>query len=409
MHIVLIHVAKNTLPPRAAARLQDHELTVITERGRAQEYGPAVTIMEIASVRDISLVTDTFLHILRSRGIDRIVMPFELGQSVAGFLRSSFGIPGMGFETANAFSNKYVMKQRYVAAGIPTAPCAIAAGPHLIAQVAERIGWPVVVKPMLGGGSMDVHALAGPADLERLMVAPETSAFRALTVPLVVEPFVDVLVEYHCDGVVVDGEVVFAAPSQYLAPLLDCPEGMNGSFFLVDESAERDTILEQHRAAVRELGMRDGVTHMEFFGTVDGILAGEIACRPAGGGIPEAIRLAYNVDIWDAMVSTMLGEPVELAARTTEGVLVNYHLPVRPGRIDGLSSPEELASAPYVTKVDMLKAPGDVVPQNYNSSYTTGLVFLNVPTTEQVGAAVAGVLDRFVLDVENIVDAAPAQ
>lgn len=400
MHLVLMHVAKNVLPPAILAELEQHDLTVITEPGHVQNYANTVDVVEISSIRDVTAAGDAFRTILRRRPVDRLLHPFELGQSVAGYLRSVYGIPGMDFETANLFTNKYAMKRAYQTAGIPTAQALIAYSAEDIGDAASRIGWPVIVKPMLGGGSMDVHRLDDAEALNRLLVAPEYASVRGLAVPFVVEPFVEVLAEYHCDGIVTDGIVIFSEAAQYLAPLFDCPAHLNGSSFLADDDAVRSHLLRLHNQAVTALGLRDGVTHMEFFRTPQGILAGEIACRPAGGAIPEAILLGYDVDIWHAQLQTMLGEAPYVRKQSTSGTLVNYHLPVGPGRVARLTTADDLSAIDGVIAVRMLKSVGDVIPDAYNSSYASGYVFIGVDDPAEIDDAVRRVVDKFTIELE---------
>ncbi|ROR83491.1 Biotin carboxylase [Plantibacter flavus] len=397
-----MHVAKNTLPTPVIAHLEQHDLTVITEPGHLQMYAAGTKVIEIPSIRDVTAAAAALRTVLCKGPVDRLLHPFELGQSVAGYLRSLYGIPGMGFQTANVFTNKFAMKEAYKKAGLPSAPAHITYSPEGIGAAAQTLGWPVIVKPMLGGGSMDVHRLDGPESLRELLTAPEYESFRALTVPLVVEPFVEVLAEFHCDGIVIDGAIVFAEASEYLAPLLDCPPEFNGSFFLAAGDPLRASILTLHREAVRALDLRDGVTHMEFFRTPGGILAGEIACRPAGGAIPEAIEHAYGVDIWDAQLRIMLGEDPSVHPIRTEGCLVNYHLPVSPGRITGLTAVEDLQCIDNVVAARITKKVGDVIPPNYNSSYASGVVFVHVDDRSGVDDAVRRLADAFSIEVEPL-------
>ena len=144
---------------------------------------------------------------------------------------------------------------------------------------------------------------------------------------------------------------------------------------------------------------------MEFLKTRGGLLAGEIACRPGGGGIPDAIRLQYGVDIWRAFRETSLGLEPEVRLTEREGLLVNYHLPIKPGRIVRLSTAADLATVPSVVRVDMHKQVGDVMRDRVGSSAATGVVYLSVRDEAEVSSRILELADRYVLEVEEEDDA----
>ncbi|GHG16779.1 ATP-grasp domain-containing protein [Streptomyces zaomyceticus] len=399
MNVLLVHVKKNLLPDRVRTAPEIGHLTVITEPGHAQRYGPEVDVRLIDDVQDPEALRLEVLRVLRERRIDRIFAPFELGQAQTGYVRTYFGIPGTGSEVAHAFSSKYAMKVLMSRAGLPVADFRPAHGLDQVAGAAVELGWPVVVKPMIGGGSIDVRVLGSAEEFEAFRASPEADPIRALRVPLVVEKFVEMTTEYHCDGLVVDGEVVFAASSRYLVPVLDHGATF-GSMTLPAGDPVRARMEELHAGAVAALGLTDGVTHMEFFGTEDGLVAGEIACRPAGGGIPDALALHTGVDVWQSCLMLALGLDPKLDRVPEQGVTAHCYLPLTPGRIVSMTGAEELLALPSVVDVKMLRQVGETVPERLNSAAASGLVFLRADTAEQAEAAVAHVYETFRIEIE---------
>ncbi|MCB0385633.1 MAG: hypothetical protein KDD43_09585, partial [Bdellovibrionales bacterium] len=70
-------------------------------------------------------------------------------------------------------------------------------------------------------------------------------------------------------------------------------------------------ILEINERVIKEIGIQWGLTHLEFYHTeADQILFGEVALRPPGGYIMQAMELAYGYDFWQAFVDIELGRPV---------------------------------------------------------------------------------------------------
>ncbi|BFU47372.1 ATP-grasp domain-containing protein [Krasilnikovia sp. MM14-A1004] len=399
MNVLFVHVKGNVLPDHIRDAPEIGHLTVITEPGHLQRYGPDVDVRLVDDVENVELLRLAVLDLLRERHIDRIFAPFERGQTQTGYVRTYFGIPGIGPEVAHGFSHKYAMKQRLQRAGLPVTDFRLAYGLDQVPGAAADLGWPVVVKPVVGGGSMDISVVRSAEQLAEFAASPDAASIRALRCPLIVEKFVDVVAEYHCDGVVRGGEVVFAAASRYLTPVLD-HGALFGSVTLPADDPVGVRIEELHARAVAALGLVDGVTHMEFLATSDGLLAGEIACRAAGGGIPHALSLHAGVDVWRASLQLALGLDPKVDDAPVAGVTAHCYLPLRPGRVVALTGADELRALPSVVDVTPLLRVGDVVPERINSAAASALVFLQAPTTEQAEAAVARVYEAFHIDIE---------
>jgi hypothetical protein len=401
MNVLLPHVRRNVLPAGFLEAPAIGHVSVITEPGHQQRYRPGTEVHLVDDVQDIDEVRRTSMRILASREVHRVLAPFELSVPVAGYLRSYFGLPGMDFQTSVLFTNKYLMKRRAADSGIPVTPFRVAYALGEVLPRAEEIGWPVVIKPVLGGGTLDVVVLEGPDALARFRHSPAAAPIEGLGIPLIVERHVAVEAEYTCNGIVHDGEVVFAAVLKYPFPMLGCPVGFNASYTLPAGHPDLAGILDLHARTVQAFGLRSGVTHMELLKSGDGLLSGEIACRPPGGGIPGGIRLQYGVDMWQAFRETSLGLAPEIRPKERAGLLMNYLLPIRPGRIVRLSTPAELAAVPSVIRVDMYKRAGDVMRDRVGASAAAGVVHLSVRDEAEAGRRMRELAERYVLEVEE--------
>jgi len=399
MNILLIHVKKNRLPDHVLKALFPQFLTVITEPGHLQAYGPGVDVRLVDNVQDLETLRAEVLKVLRQRRIDRIFMPFELGQAQAAFVREYFGIPGIDFAAANALTNKYVMKLRLREAGLPQAAFAMAAGVDRIEDAGNEVGWPVVVKPAVGGGSLDIFKFASAAEARSFTAGPGADAIRELACPLVVESFVDIGTEYHCDGIVDGGEVRFAKASEYFVPVLGHGDQF-GSRILPDDAAITEQLLDLHRRAVAATGLRSGVTHMEFFQTENGLLASEIACRPAGGGIPHAIKLQTGVDVWAACLDMALGRTPQTEAAAGEPI-AHWYLTVPPGRIVKLTDAEQLRQIDGVVDVVANFKVGDSVPTRQNSATAAMLVFARADGEAEVDRLAKEIYGAYRVEVSS--------
>ncbi len=195
-----------------------------------------------------------------------------------------------------------------------------------------------------------------------------------------------------------DGAVRSVVTSRYLEPVLGrIGQGdPYGSYQLPSDHPEHRAVAELHAAAVAALGLRSGVTHLEVFGTPDGLRVSEVACRPGGGAIPAAIHLRSGVDLVDACVRTSLGLPpfpdgTPAPARTDARYVGHCGLALRPGTITELSTEAELAALPGVLDVVLHQRVGDRIAGHIYSASAAGFVHVGADTEEEVRGRLATV------------------
>lgn len=101
---------------------------------------------------------------------------------MAARLRETLGLPGMTVAETIPFRDKEEMKKVLDAHGIRTPRHANATTAEGIFEAA-RIGYPLIVKPIAGAGSMDTYRIAGHAEL--------TEVIRSWSCAMSVEEFVE--------------------------------------------------------------------------------------------------------------------------------------------------------------------------------------------------------------------------
>jgi hypothetical protein len=241
----------------------DAEIEVLTEASYASQYP---TDARLHFVDNIGHLDDLRRAALRLYPLDAVVGPSERSLQAAGYLRSFLGLPGIGYETANLFTNKAAMKRALASSGLPVAEHAVLADTGGLVEAARRLGGDVVVKPALGTGSMNTAALAGDDAVGAFVASCEASRMLdGRGVPLLVERFVAMDAEYHCDGVVVGGKVESVLVSRYLDPLLGHIDDVSGSVTVPPDDAFGARVRQVHADAVAALGLHDGVTHLEVY------------------------------------------------------------------------------------------------------------------------------------------------
>ncbi len=94
---------------------------------------------------------------LRGKRLDRVECLWEPGMLLAAQLREALGIPGLSVQQTVPFRDKEKMKQVLDAAGIRTPRHFPATSVAQCWEAAERIGFPLILKPIAGAGSADTY------------------------------------------------------------------------------------------------------------------------------------------------------------------------------------------------------------------------------------------------------------
>ncbi|MGV9452195.1 ATP-grasp domain-containing protein [Streptomyces sp. NPDC003635] len=378
-------------------------LSLITEPDCLRDY-PSTDGMEsvtlVKSVQNLDEVRHATLDLMNRYTFDAIVAPAESSIPTAGYLRSYLGMPGIPFDVAHAFCNKNAMKARLRGAGLRVARTTLAPSDGSVAEFLRRHGLPAVIKPAWGDGAANVHVVRTEADITRIARAdgPLLSNDEA---PFLIEDFVEFEEEYHCDGLVHDGEVRFTAVSKYTSPPLRAKGSVFGSHTLPADSDEARELTALHRDVVRAMGLADSVTHLEVFRTADGLVVGEIACRPGGGGIPQTLLRAYGFDVWEHFLATELGGRPAWTPEPADGIFGFLMFPVRQGVVRRVPSADVFADIPQVESVAVTAGPGDRISGMLYSTSRAGMAQFRVDSVDEVPALVEALRERFVVEYEE--------
>jgi biotin carboxylase len=188
------------------------------------------------------------------------------------------------------------MKARLAAAGVRVPRFGRAHSVAGVLEVAETIGYPVVLKPVAGAGTADTWRVDDEAEARAKL------ATMAHVQEVSVEEFI-VGTEFTYDAVAIAGEPVFESITQYHPPPL---QGRTLEWISPAQITLRDPYIPATEVGValgREvlaaLHMDTGFVHLEWFKTRDGeAVFSEIACRSGGGKLMDAINFANDIDIY---------------------------------------------------------------------------------------------------------------
>lgn len=333
-HAFVINRLPLATTPYAELLGPDWEVTVVTEppvpsSGRSRER-----VVEVADLLGSMEVEQLAAEVHERLGIDLVVSMSEHDVLRAARTRDRLGIAGQDFESATAFRDKLDMKRRLAAAGIPVAQFRGVERVDDVLDLVDEVGFPVVVKPRRGAGSVGVEVLESLDDLARLALRNP-----ALVGDSVVDLMAERRIEHemlHVDGVWSHGHFVLVSASTHgTTTALDFHSGTGLMSVMLDPE---DPWTERAETLVREVLQAlptptTTIFHAELFREGDDLLLNEIACRMGGAKVHRSLRAAFGPSMTELYLGILGGQvdpAVVVPRRQQVGWLV---VPPRAGRL----------------------------------------------------------------------------
>jgi biotin carboxylase len=231
---------------------------------------------------------------LKGRNVDRVLANWEPLVILAARLRERFGLPGMSVDQVNGFRDKQVMKERVKAAGLRVPHSFRVRSEGETREAAERIGFPLILKPISGAGSADTYKVSSRAELDAVLKVMRHVGEASC------EEFIEGE-EFTFDTVCIDGQPAYENSCQYLPPPLIARsnEWISPVIITVRDMAPLKAGVQLGRKVLQALQMGDGFTHMEWFLTAKGeAVFGEIGCRPGGAHLVDQMNYTGDIDLF---------------------------------------------------------------------------------------------------------------
>ncbi|HET9898021.1 MAG TPA: ATP-grasp domain-containing protein [Streptosporangiaceae bacterium] len=281
---------------------------------------------------DSPLIEHEALRLQARHHFDHIIAMSEYDLLRAARLRVIGKMPGQDVESAMAYRDKARMKEVLRAHGIPVADFTRVENAADLLQFADRIGFPLVVKPRLGAASVGFNRVDSEAGLVSYLASEP--AFRGdADAGLIAERYIDNQL-YHVDGLVADGEVVLCWPAAMSSTLGLYEETPIVSSLLAADDPLRRPLQDLTRAVLDALPSPPClIFHAEFFRTPAGeLLLNEIASRVGGGRIRAVIQLAFGVDLNEYYLRSLVKGSHQARPPAVPSLMAGHILfPLRPG------------------------------------------------------------------------------
>ena len=252
---------------------------------------------------------DKVLKIARDEKVDAVLTDqTDVSVPTAAFVSECLGLPGIGYDTAMKFSDKYIMRCEAQKAGVAVPKFGQAGNYEEAERLVLDMRFPVMVKPTNSSGSRGVRKIYS---LEELKDAVGTGIEHSGNSKVIIEEFIQGK-EYIVDGLAINYQYIntdlgikeyFDKPNMYISKMC-----MFSSAAMIENENERE-VLKANEQLVKSLGLKFGITHGEYIYCEEDkkVYLVELAAR--GGGVYLSSHLT----------------PISSGIRTNE-ILIDYVL-----------------------------------------------------------------------------------
>lgn len=251
----------------------------------------------------------------------------EFAGAFTARIADRIGLPFHSIAAADLARDKHRAREACAAAGLPGPAFARIESAADLGRAGERVGFPAVLKPVSGVGSVQTYRVEGPRDLaERYeSIAAEVRSARSTLqvglssdknwfdlmwsgVPtLTLESWIEGA-KFDVDLLLDEGEVVYAHATDDLEPcgLRDvrrvAPAGL--------ETGAESELITHAAACVRALGFRRGAFNVEVKRTASGPRMVEVNGRLGGYSTTDIHRAVWGVDLVEQWLRSSLNLPL---------------------------------------------------------------------------------------------------
>ncbi|WP_394849179.1 ATP-grasp domain-containing protein [Pendulispora brunnea] len=322
---------------------------------------------------------------LSRRGLAGVTSSSEYFVVAAAQVAWQLGLPGPDPAALAACRDKHVQRLRLRAAGVAVPDFRGADTPEDAVRAADAFGYPVIVKPVSGSGSVGVASCSSPDGVLAHAAALLAHGVNERGQPVPRTVLVETIAqgpEYSVETF--DRTVVgitakhLGSPPYFVEVGHDHPAPLH--------IVQRDALAGITRAALDALNLGFGPAHTETRYTESGPAIIEVNPRLAGGFIPELVRLATGVDLVRNTVARIARQAHSCEPLHRRHASLRFLLPPAEGTLERIDGLEEAARLRGVADARMYAAVGAQLACRHDFRDRIGHVIATGATSEDAMA-----------------------
>ncbi|WP_353508079.1 ATP-grasp domain-containing protein [Intrasporangium sp.] len=296
----------------------------------------------VGSVTNVQQLIDAVRFFQDKVWIDALEATVEAHTMPAAQAREATNIPGTSVRTTWLCRDKPSMKDVLRAAGVPTAASAAIDSSTEAKEFADRVGYPLIVKPRAGAGASGTVRVDSDDDLARALQRFGEEGATSLAIEEFVEGH-----EGFYDTITLDGRVAHDWVTHYYPNVLEAMRHrwISPQFITtnrVEGNPFYQEVRELGRRVIDALGIETSATHMEWFYGPKGLRFSEIGCRPPGVGAWDLYSAANDVDVYREWAHVIAHRRLDQPMKRTYAAGIVALRPDRDGVVTGYDGIDEI-------------------------------------------------------------------
>lgn len=320
---------------------------------------------------------------IREFNIEYVIAATESSVDIAAMVRQEFKLTGTPLNITRILHNKNEMKLKALEHNIPITKFHLINDKDTPQELVDKLGLPLVVKPLAESGARGVMVLQSLAEVA-LHSKPG----------LLAEAFVEGS-EISVETLIHNGVPIFHNITDYLHRWKKSILPANLTLAL------QEKIIAINDQVIKGFGVKNGMTHAEFYLTKTGLVFGEMAVRPPGGYYMELIQYAYGFNPWKTYVELETGAtPTPLPVKANKFACVLMIHP-GPGTIDEIFGIEQCKALKEIDQFKLNIAAGDEVYPHDSTSSEVGHVFMSGDSQEILLEQLKFIEDNLIIKIKK--------
>lgn len=298
----------------------------------------------VGSVTNVDQMVEAVRHIQNRVWVDGLEATVEAHTMPAAQVREATGIPGTSVHTTWLCRDKPSMKEALRQVGVPTAASAAVDSAAEAHAFADRVGYPLILKPRSGAGAQGTSRVDNDDDLMRALQAFAAEGATSIAIEEFVEGH-----EGFYDTITLDGGVVHDWATHYYPNVLEAMRHRWISPQFITTNRIDDPSNDFYREVrtlgqrvIEALGIETSATHMEWFYGPKGLKFSEIGCRPPGVGAWDLYSAANEVDVYREWAHVITHRAPEQPMKRSFAAGIVALRPDHDGQIKGYSGVDEI-------------------------------------------------------------------
>lgn len=297
----------------------------------------------------------------------------DTGVRAIGYTCEKLGLKGLSEKAAEVSSNKFKMKEAFMAGGVRCARHICIRNREELAEALRKLDFPVVIKAV---------DLMGSRGIFRCNTSEQAFSFYEKTMEATGKDYclVEEFIEgepFGCEAMMSDGRLLYCLPNNIDAFQSYVPTPVGHSVPWKKQSSLGEEAERQVKLAIRAVGLDNCAVNCDLIEKDGKVYVIEITGRAGATCLPETVGLYYGINYYEAIVRLALDmEPEKLFDRAHPGKasLSKILTSDRSGTVKAIRNKN--APAEDIVDLSFNIQPGDYVNQYRNGRDRIGQIIL---------------------------------